>query len=75
MPTTSLKSDSNTGVFLLILKDFEEQYLVKHLRTDIFFDSVDTFQVSRFYHRTIIRTKITCKIIPCYCATQLAGGC
>ena len=27
-----------------------------------------------FHHETIIRTRITCKKIPCYSATQPAGG-
>ena len=37
MPTTSLKSDSKTGVFLLILEEFEEQLLCKASADRYFF--------------------------------------
>ena len=32
-PTTLLKGDSNTGVFLLILRNFKNNYFEKHLQT------------------------------------------
>ena len=47
MPATLLKSDSNIGEFC---KTFKNNYFVKHMQTDDFLDSLNTFDVIRFYH-------------------------
>ena len=53
MLTILLKSDSNTGVFLWILQNFQEHLLCKK---NLFFDSVNTFDVIRFYHILAVLT-------------------
>ena len=47
MPATLSKRDSNTGDFLLILQNFQEQLICKTSANRLFFDSVNTFDVIR----------------------------
>ena len=40
-------------------KIFKNNYFVKHLRTNVFFDSVNIFEVIRFYHILAVKRYIT----------------